>query len=53
LHGRRIEPELFVQHLLEGGLVALALVSAAGWAGGESAYASATARRAPIVNAAS
>src|SRR3984893_8106320 len=29
LHGRRIEPELFVQHLLEGGFVALALVLAA------------------------
>src|SRR5690348_522858 len=29
LHGRWIEPELFIQHLLEGGLVALALVLAA------------------------
>src|SRR5438309_4303501 len=29
LHGRRIEPELFVEHLLERGFVALALVLAA------------------------
>src|SRR5260370_37071776 len=38
LHGRRIEPELFVQHLLEGGFVALALVLAAHQQGGVAAW---------------